>query len=338
MFESSIQRLDVARSHHSKHPQDDKTVCCCSDAAKNVPTTDQDQETESPTSPTYNTQEMNEGKHDHPNQSFDETEKSYVSKSKAALTDLVGESKGSSIQGMKDNRSHHSKHPQEGKHDQSPVAFRTRSRKSDPPADYIYPASSNLPTSPTRAYAFRRRATQRWCKLLTATKSRLAQNGLKEALGPHWKDFVQYAACHFRPHWLETFSLPMECNGPLTGRHCPFNLRVDTQCPEDIDLMHLLHLDHAYPVHIICRTWLRIIRSQHTPMTSWDQGVDKDLVCQLLFGIKDHPKFSETGHLLWKANLQFRCYHRDGQGCHDVCGHANAHLRLLTTDLLRKKS
>jgi len=235
----------------------------------------------------------------------------------------------------------HSHSPQEDdKPEEMPLAWRTRSKR----APQVSEGAKSTPNAGSlvgrrairkkAAYPFQRRATQRWCKLLTATKSRLVGNGIKDALGPHWLDFVQYANTHFRPQWITTFSSPMHCKGPLEGGQCPWNLGVVPTSPDDLHLMQLLHLDHAYALHHICRTWINIIHAQSVPLASWDQGVDGDLVCQLLFGINDHPNFLSTGNTLWKANLQFRCYHKGGQGCHDVCGHANAHLKLNASDLL----
>ena len=231
-----------------------------------------------------------------------------------------------------------SPHTQDLVHYNASVAHRTRSRLlknrdlQGPPTD----VRSSTNKRSENIYKFQRRATQRWCKLLTATKSRLAKNGPKEALGAHWPAFVKYAKEHHWPQWKNLFSSTMKCNGPLKkGGCCPFKLRAEPTCEQDLALVQLLHLDHGYPLHSICRAWLSIIKSQPAPLTSWDQGIDGDLVCQLLFGVESHPNLHTTGNQLWRANVRFRCYFNDGQGCHDVHGYANAHLTIQTTDIAR---
>ena len=229
-------------------------------------------------------------------------------------------------------------HTQDLMHHIQPVAHRTRSsltknRNMHNTSPGIRSTTNKHPKS---VYKFQRRATQRWCKLLTATESRLAKNGIKDALGAHWPAFVKYAKDHHWPQWKALFSSTMTCNGPLNQKvGCPFQLCVEPTCPQDLALVQLLHLDHAYPLHSICRAWLSIIKSQPAPLTSWDQGVDGDLVCQLLFGVEHHPNLHTTGNVLWRANVRFRCYFNDGQGCHDVHGYANAHLTIRTTDIAR---
>ena len=131
-----------------------------------------------------------------------------------------------------------------------PVAQRTRSKLT---TNVLPCSSSNHKDYPRPVYPFQRRATQRWCKLLTATESRLAKNELKDALGSHWSAFVNHAKDHYWPKWKHLFSSAMTCNGPLRDGCCPFQLSVDPTCKQNLGLMHLLHLDHAYPLHSICR-------------------------------------------------------------------------------------
>ena len=140
-----------------------------------------------------------------------------------------------------------------------PVATRTRSKmvnmlRLDGPAPS--PKVSARPShdrtdQPNNVYPFQRRATQRWCRLLTATKSRLANNGLKQALGSHWPAFVQHAKTLYWPKWKKLLSSTMTCRGPLRGGPCPFQLSADPSCSQDLNLVAFLHLDHAYPLHSI---------------------------------------------------------------------------------------
>ena len=167
-------------------------------------------------------------------------------------------------------------HTQDSMHHIQPVAHRTRSNcKNRNIRNTSSGIRSNNNKHPKNVYKFQRRATQRWCKLLTATESRLAKNGLKDALGAHWPAFVKYAKDHHLSQWKSLFSSTMKCNGPLNQEGgCPFQLCVDPTCEQDLSLAHLLHLDHAYPLHSICRAWLIIIKSQSAPLTSWDQRID----------------------------------------------------------------
>ena len=181
---------------------------------------------------------------------------------------------------------------------------------------------------------FQRRAKQRWCRLITATKSRLAEAGLRDALGSHWIDFVDYAKTNFQPQWVEAFGQTMHCQGHLVTGHCPAQTCIDPNKPSDLQRMSSMHLDHSIPLHTICSTWIRIIRSQNVPLSSWDQGVDGDLVCQLIFGVQDHPRLLTTTNPLWKANIHFRCYNaRSNSGCHDITCCANSVNSLSPSDL-----
>ena len=179
-----------------------------------------------------------------------------------------------------------------------------------------------------------RRAKQRWCRLLTATKSRLAEKGLKNALGPHWIDFVDHAKSHFNSNWVGLFGRTMHCQGPLGIGHCPSQLSVDPTSESDLELLSSLHLDHSIPLETICSLWIEIIQSQRQRLSSWDQGVDGDLLCQLIFGVQDHLNLITTNNPLWRANVQFRCYHAQKRfGCHDITCRANSKVKLSINDL-----
>ena len=209
--------------------------------------------------------------------------------------------------------------------------------KQQNPTQVTHKRPQQALTKARKTTKFQRRAKQRWCKLLTATKSRLAEYGLREALGPHWNDFVSYAKQRFQTQWLEAFDQPMVCQGPLcNGGPCPHQFRVDPSSPDDLKRMCLLHLDHQTPLHRICCAWNQIIREQGT-LLRWDQGVDGDLVCHLLFGMFEHPNFQSTQNNLWKANVRFRCHLSSGNGCHDMKGLAH-HAFQLNADDLRSSS
>ena len=181
---------------------------------------------------------------------------------------------------------------------------------------------------------YQRRANQRWCRLLTATKSRLAEKGLKDALGPHWIDFVAHANSHFQANWVGLFGSTMHCQGPLGIGQCPSQLSLDPTSESDLELLSSLHLDHSIPLETICSLWIEIIQSQRQPLSSWDEGVDGDLLCQLIFGVQDHLNLTTTNNPLWRANVQFRCYHaKKRSGCHDMTCRANSNMKLSINDL-----
>ena len=189
-----------------------------------------------------------------------------------------------------------------------------------PPQMCVQPSAHPTPAQLKNVRKCRRRAGQRWCRLLTATKSRLAEKGLKDALGPLWVDFVAHAKFHFHSNWVGLFGSTMHCQGPLLGiGQCPSQLSVDPKRESDINLLSSLHLDHSIPLETICSLWIEIIQSQRQPLSSWDEGVDGDLLCQLIFGVQDHLNLITTNNPLWRANVQFRCYRaKQRSGCHDM--------------------
>jgi hypothetical protein len=176
---------------------------------------------------------------------------------------------------------------------------------------------------------------------LSATKSRIGgTNGLRRRLGEkHWKAFVQYATVHFRPQFVAKFSAPMRCCGPLgAGVACPNGgFCVDPTVEAEVEtILATLHLDHARDLGAVCTAWKEAMPAR---LRSWHDGVDKDLVCQLLFGVEDHARANTSPNPdLWKANVAFRCgaskQHRAGAFCHDMWG-SHAMQWPITADMLR---
>ena len=187
-----------------------------------------------------------------------------------------------------------------------------------------------------------KRGMQRWCRWLTATKSRIGgdKDGLRKRLGEkRWQAFVQYANDHFKSKFVNKFTSPMSCCGPLgAGVPCPNGgFPVDPRVEAEVDAnLATLHLDHARDLTAICEAWKKAMPVQ--PRT-WHDGVDKDLVCQLLFGVEDHARAATSPNPdLWKANLAFRCgaskQHRAGSFCHEMWGSHDAQWPI-TADMLR---
>ena len=131
----------------------------------------------------------------------------------------------------------------------------------------------------------RRRASQRWSALLTATTSRLARNGIRARLGEQlWFDFVKFAERHYRAQWDALFdpeSRMLSCAG--VGGPCPRAFCVDLRFDSAVERLSQLDLDHEYDICVICAAWLRA--KPPGPMRTWHDGVDAAVVCQLLFGV-----------------------------------------------------
>ena len=157
----------------------------------------------------------------------------------------------------------------------------------------------------------------------------------------NWKAFVEYATSHYKQQFIGVFRAPMACCGRIDspGSVCPHNLVINPTVKRDVEKLASLHLDHAYEVVDICTVWKDAMPKK--PRT-WDDGVDGDLICHLLFGVEDHPKAiaastPESTRYLWKANVQFRCgnsrQQRKGDFCHET---RYAHRQKLTLADLRR--
>jgi len=146
----------------------------------------------------------------------------------------------------------------------------------------------------------RTRASKRWSALLTAKNSRIAVSGIRERLGAClWHAFVEYAHRHYRARWDAAFfpeSKRLECCGPCTGSACPHRFEIDLRRESAVTLLERLHLDHEYDVYVVCAAWLCAMPER---LQRWDDGIDKGLLCQLLFGVH------ERGGM--RSCVRFRC-------------------------------
>jgi hypothetical protein len=169
---------------------------------------------------------------------------------------------------------------------------------------------------------FKHRGIKRWSALLTSKRSRIGScQGIKPLLGKHWQSFVDYANRNFRPTFLTVFSKELKCVGKLgwngqASQSCENKLCLNPGISADLPLMKHLHLDHIYDVNQICDTWKQILQEKQklAPLTTWDDGINGDLLCQLLFGVTDHPRLYDqnvevkSSHsALWQKNLHLRC-------------------------------
>ena len=187
----------------------------------------------------------------------------------------------------------------------------------------------------------KKRATQRFTSFVTAKKSRLAkEQGMKKFLGEsNWKQFCVDAEA-YRLQWKARFGRRMECCGNLQGKPCPHRIVVDPRC--SLNALGGLHLDHSIEVVTICRAWRQAVGSN--PAT-WHQGIDKEYLLHLLFGLEVHKNFPNTGDMKWNANIHFRCGNtnnrkehqlRDRKFCHDTA-HPHTQFTLHPNDLLNGK-
>jgi hypothetical protein len=166
-----------------------------------------------------------------------------------------------------------------------------------------------VPASQGRALG-RVRASKRWSALLTAANSRIAQNGVRARLGERrWKAVVDFAESKYRPGWDAAFDPPdglLACCGATdeAASGCPRGFTVDLRRASAVDLLKCLHLDHEYDVSVVCDVWLS---AMPVHVSRWDDGVDRGVLCQLLFGAS-----ARDGA---EACVRFRC------------GNGNAHAR-----------
>ena len=92
-----------------------------------------------------------------------------------------------------------------------------------------------------------RRGKQRWCKLLTATSSRIGIV-MRPVLGHDlWTKFVNYASENFKDQYLAAFRFPIICCGRIDGTPCPQKLQIS--CNSDLqqrkgNILGHFHLDH----------------------------------------------------------------------------------------------
>ena len=146
------------------------------------------------------------------------------------------------------------------------------------------------------------RAQARWSTLLTGRNSRIAEV-MKSSLGSHqWESFVAYANWHYKPQFVAAFSRPIHCQGKIgSATGCPFNVGISNpECGSRTDhtILGHLHLDHNVELHRILEVWQQI-RGRYPHGAAWDCGIDRGMLCHLLFGVTERSGMP--------ANLYFRC-------------------------------
>ena len=169
--------------------------------------------------------------------------------------------------------------------------------------------------SANRAISLRRGA-QRWSTLLSARTSRVARVMLPVLGEEEWDSFVDYATARNRAAFLAAFDPPshtLHCVGTCNGEACRSGFVVDLSSPSSTSKLKHLHLDHEQDLQVTLDMWKNALPL--SSLSSWHDGVDKDLLCHLLFGVAEDPAFGPP-------MLRFRCgpsHLGSGEGyCHQL--------------------
>ena len=144
-----------------------------------------------------------------------------------------------------------------------------------------------------------RRGGQRWSSLISAPTSRIA-TVMIPALGDKWPSFLSYATERFKKIFISAFDPPsglLSCVGMCNGAECKNQCVVDLASPQAGEKLKNLHLDHEQDLQVTLDMWKEALPPQPA---SWRDGIDGDLLCHLLLGVKGDPVFGP-------AMLRFRC-------------------------------
>ena len=146
----------------------------------------------------------------------------------------------------------------------------------------------------------RKRAQQRWSALLSRIAKRVRLGSAQ------WAAFVAHANARYKPSFVAAFEKPLclECVGPVGGSPCGF--LVDMMSRTAFASLNLLHLDHEQDLAVTCDMWNR---ARPPDSAVWHEGVDRDLLCHLLFGVA--PDAARGAPM-----LRFRC--RSAARCHEL--------------------
>jgi hypothetical protein len=136
----------------------------------------------------------------------------------------------------------------------------------------------------------RKRAQQRWSALLSRIYKQMHLNV------PLWAAFVAHANMHYKDKFIAAFHKPvLKCVGPSYGKPCGFC--VDLTSWDAFRKLEHLHLDHEQDLLITCDMWKRALPPNPN---EWDAGINRNLLCHLLFGVDDDAEHGP-------AMLRFRC-------------------------------
>jgi hypothetical protein len=173
------------------------------------------------------------------------------------------------------------------------------------------PARSPSAARAARAIATRR-GGQRWSSLVSAPTSRVARI-LRPVLGEAlWCRFVLHANAYYKDAFVAAFDGPvLSCVG-RGDTPCPRGFCIDLSVSAD-GLRHL-HLDHEQDLQVTCDMWKEAW--QAGPQQTWHDGVDRDLLCHLLFGVRADPTHGSP-------MVRFRCGPLFFGSCEGYCHQLN---------------
>ena len=142
----------------------------------------------------------------------------------------------------------------------------------------------------------RKRAQQRWSALL----ARIAKQ-VRPMLGALWICFVKHAETSYRADFISAFRVSrLHCAGPPHGAPCPISFCVDLTSASAFATLDKMHLDHEQDVVVTCDMWVNALASLPGAPRTWDDGINADLLCHLLFGV-------ESNQTHGAPMLRFRC-------------------------------
>ena len=179
------------------------------------------------------------------------------------------------------------------------------------PPSPIHPPAGLPPMQSAYAIATRR-GGQRWSTLVSAPTSRVARI-LRPVLGEvQWCRFVVYANAYYKDAFVAAFDGPVLACVGRGGTPCPRAFRIDLSVSAD-GLRHL-HLDHEQDLQVTCDMWKEAW--QAGPQQTWHDGVDRDLLCHLLFGVRADPTHGPP-------MVRFRCGPLFFGSCEGYCHQLN---------------
>ena len=173
------------------------------------------------------------------------------------------------------------------------------------------PSPIHPPTQSAFAIAVRR-GGQRWSSLVSAPTSRVARI-MRPVLGEAlWRRFVLYANAYYKDAFVAAFDGPLLACVGRGDTPCPRAFQIDLSVSAD-GLQHL-HLDHEQDLQVTCDMWKEAW--QVGPRQAWHDGVDRDLLCHLLFGVRADPTHGPP-------MVRFRCGPLFFGSCEGYCHQLN---------------
>ena len=127
-----------------------------------------------------------------------------------------------------------------------------------------------------------------------------------------WCRFVVYANAYYKDAFVAAFDGPVLACVGRGGTPCPRAFRIDLSVSADA-LRHL-HLDHEQDLQVTCDMWKEAW--QAGAQQSWHDGVDRDLLCHLLFGVRADPTHGPP-------MVRFRCGPLFFGSCEGYCHQLN---------------